>query len=156
MRDAIRSLRATPVISIVAVLSLALGIGANTAIFSILDSLIMRSLPVKDPQQLMLIGDGQGRSFSLTNPIWEQVRERQALFDGAFVWSSTRFNLSRTGQTEMVDGVWASGRYFDVLGVAPILGRTFTEADVSDDAPAAKLVDRAGVTSSPPQADADR
>ena len=72
VRDALRALRATPVISAVAVLSLALGIGANTAIFSILDSLMLRSLPVRDPQRLVLLKDG-----SWTNPIWEQIRDRQ-------------------------------------------------------------------------------
>jgi predicted permease len=129
LRDAFRALKATPVVTIVAILSLALGIGANTAIFSILDSLMLRTLPVKAPQQLVILGSGtEGRS-SWTNPIWEQVRERQRLFDGAFVWSSTRFNLAQGGPTELVDGMWASGGLFDVLGVPAALGRTFTEAD---------------------------
>ncbi len=130
LRDAFRALKATPVVTIVAILSLALGIGANTAIFSILDSLLLRSLPVKAPQQLVMLGDGgSGRPTSWTNPIWEQVRERQALFDGAFAWSGSRFNLAPGGQTELVDGMWASGRLFEVLGVPAILGRTFTDAD---------------------------
>ena len=127
-RDAFRALKATPVVTIVAILSLALGIGANTAIFSILDSLMLRTLPVKAPQQLVLLGEGTTRT-SWTNPIWEQVRERQRLFDGAFAWSGTRFNLAQGGPTELVDGMWASGGLFDVLGVPAILGRTFTEAD---------------------------
>jgi len=130
LRDAFRALKATPVVTIVAILSLALGIGANTAIFSILDSLLLRTLPVEDPQRLHIVGTGpDGRSTSWTNPIWEQIRDRQSLFDGAFAWASTRFNLADGGQTEFVDGVWASGRYFDVLGVQTILGRTFSEAD---------------------------
>lgn len=129
VRDAIRSLRATPVVSVVAILSLALGIGANSAIFSILDSLILRSLPVKEPQTLALITYDNGARTSFTNPLWEQVRERQSLFEGAFAWSSNRFNLAPAGESEMVDGVMTSARYFDVLGVVPILGRTFTEAD---------------------------
>jgi putative ABC transport system permease protein len=129
LRDAFRALNATPVVTLVAILSLALGIGANTAIFSILDSLMMRTLPVKEPQRLVILGEGtQGRA-SWTNPIWEQVRERQRLFDGAFVWSSTRFNLAQGGPTELVDGIWASGGLFDVLGVPTILGRPFNEAD---------------------------
>ena len=129
IRDAVRALRSTPIVTIVAVLSLALGIGANTAIFSILDSLLLRTLPVKAPQQLHILGLGGTGRTSWTNPLWEQVRERQEMFDGAFAWSSTRFNLAPGGQTEFVDGVWASGRYFSVLGVPAILGRTFTEAD---------------------------
>jgi putative ABC transport system permease protein len=129
LRDAFRSLKSTPVVTFVAVLSLALGIGANSAIFSILDSLILRSLPVKAPEQLALVGNVRFPRPGWTNPIWEQVRERQGIFDSAFAWSTTRFNLSRSGQTEMVDGMWASGRLFTTLGVTPLLGRTLTEAD---------------------------
>ena len=128
LRDAFRGLRASPIVSLVAILSLALGIGANTAIFSILDALLLRSLPVKDPQQLALIGvTSNNRSW--TNPIWESIRERQDLFSGAFAWSTTRFNLASGGQAEMVDGLWASGAYFDTLRVPAILGRTFSTAD---------------------------
>jgi len=124
IRNASRAMKAAPVVSLVAILSLALGIGANTAIFSILDSLMMRSLPVSEPRRLATITRG-----SWTNPIWEQVRDRQHLFDGAFAWSSTRFNLASSGQTEFVDGIWAGGSYFEVLGVSAILGRTLTAAD---------------------------
>jgi predicted permease len=129
IRDAFRALKATPVVTIVAVLSLALGIGANTAIFSILDSLMLRTLPVKTPQHLAVVSIGDNGRDSWTNPIWEQIRDRPQLFEGAMAWSSGRFNLSQTSQTEYVDGVWASGRFFDVLGVPAILGRTFTEVD---------------------------
>jgi putative ABC transport system permease protein len=130
LRDAFRALKATPIVTVVAILSLALGIGANTAIFSILDTLMLRTLPVREPQQLGLLGDGDGRrNTSWTNPIWEQVRDRQALFDGAFAWSGARFNLAQGGPTELVDGMWASGGLFEVLGVPAILGRTFTAAD---------------------------
>jgi predicted permease len=130
LRDAFRSLKSTPVVTIVAALSLALGIGANTAIFSLLDSLLIRTLPVHAPDELHIIGTGpERRATSWTNPIWEQFRDRPALFNGAFAWSSTRFNLADGGETSYVDGLWASGRYFEVLGVRPILGRTFTQAD---------------------------
>jgi putative ABC transport system permease protein len=129
LRDAFRALKATPVVTVVAILSLALGIGANTAIFSILDSLMIRALPVKEPQRLAVLGIGNSARDSWTNPIWEQIREHQELFDGAFAWSSSRFNLSQSAETDYVDGMWTSGRIFDVLGVPAILGRTFTEAD---------------------------
>ena len=128
LRDAFRGLRAAPIVSAVAVLSLALGIGANSAIFSILNSLLLRELPVRDPGQLTLV-QATDTQTSWTNPIWEQVRSRQDLFAGAMAWSSSRFNLSQGGETEFVDGVWASGGYFDLLGVAPTLGRTFTAKD---------------------------
>jgi putative ABC transport system permease protein len=128
-RDAFRALRATPVASIVAILSLALGIGANTAIFSIVNALMLRALPVKEPQHLVQLLAGTQRT-SWSNPLWEQVRERDAqLFDGAFAYSSPSFNIARSGEEEPVKGVIASGAFFDVLGVPAILGRTFTKAD---------------------------
>jgi len=130
LRLALRSLRATPVVSAVAALSLALGIGANTAIFSLVNSLLLRALPVREPAQLALITDDQERGIAAwTNPIWEQIRDRRDLFDAAFAWSTIRFNLASGGETQYVDGIWASGRLFDTLGVPAMLGRTFTEAD---------------------------
>ena len=129
-RDAYRALRASPIVSAVAILSLALGIGANTAIFSILDALMLRALPVKAPQQLAIVAFNEDRD-SWTNPIWEQIRDRSSLFDGAAAWSSNRFNTAATGQTEFVNGLYASGRFFDVLGVPAILGRLLTDADAA-------------------------
>ncbi len=130
LRLAFRALRTTPVVTAVAVLSLALGIGANTAIFSIVDSLLLRTLPVKDPQQLVLVEQPHTTFASFTNPIWEQIRARQAaLFDGAAAWGTDRFDLARGGQAAYVNGLWASGTFFDVLGVPAILGRTLTPAD---------------------------
>jgi predicted permease len=129
IRDAIRSLRASPIVTIVAVLSLALGIGANAALFSILNSLLLKTLPVHDPARLVVIDDG-----SWTNPIWEQIREqRHQIFEDAFAWSTSSFNLSPRGETDVVEGAWASGGMFDVLGVKAALGRTFTLADDARD-----------------------
>jgi len=82
LRDAFRALRTTPVVTLVAVLSLGLGIGANTAIFSILDSLVLRSLPVSEPQRLALMTVEGRPPSSWTNPIWEEVRARQRLREG--------------------------------------------------------------------------
>jgi putative ABC transport system permease protein len=125
LRDALRSLRASPVLTLVAVVSLALGIGANAALFSILNGLMLKTLPVRDPARLVVIDGG-----SWTNPIWEQIRERRRdLFEDAFAWSSTRMNLAARGETDFVEGAWASGGMFDVLGVQAALGRTFTESD---------------------------
>ena len=128
LRDAFRALRGTPVITVVAILSLALGIGANTAIFSILDTLLLRALPVRQPDRLAMVLLGSDNS-SLTNPIWEQIRARPELFDGAFAFGSSRFDLAQGGQTEFVDGIWTSAAMFDVLGVKPIQGRTFVADD---------------------------
>ena len=125
LRDAWRSLRATPIVTTVAVLSLALGIGANTALFSILNSLVLKSLPVHDPQQLALLAEGDW-----TNPIWEAMRGRaREIGDGAFAWSAARFDLAERGATDPVDGAWISGGMFDVLGIRAIRGRNITEAD---------------------------
>src|SRR5215216_668314 len=105
LRLAVRALRATPVVSLVAALSLALGIGANTAIFSLVNSLLLRALPVKEPSQLVLITDDTGKGMqSWTNPIWEAIRGQRDLFERAFAWSTARFNLSAGGETQFVDG----------------------------------------------------
>jgi len=129
LRDAFRALKATPVVAAVAILSLALGIGANTAIFSLVNALLLRSLPVREPNRLVQVMLNPTRA-SFTNPLWEQIRERdRQFFDGAFAYSHQRFNLARGGEAQLVWGVMASGAYFDVLGVRPILGRTFTKAN---------------------------
>ncbi|HTI38531.1 MAG TPA: ABC transporter permease [Vicinamibacterales bacterium] len=129
LRDAVRSLFATPVVTAVAVLSLALGIGANTAIFSIVNALMLRSLPVKDPQQLVQILTGPQRT-SWSNPLWEQLRERAPrMFNGAFAYSHQRLDLASGGEQRPAEAIMASGTFFDVLGVPAILGRTFTAAN---------------------------
>ena len=97
-RDAWRSLKAAPLVHGVAVLSLALGIGANTALFSILNGLLYKPLPVHEPGRLAMIDRG-----SWTNPIWEQVRQREGeLAAGAFAWSEDSFDLSQGGPTDLV------------------------------------------------------
>jgi len=126
---ALRALRSTPIVTAVAVLSLALGIGANTAIFSLINALMLRSLPVKDPQRLVQVLTAEKRT-SWTNPLWEQIRARdRQIFDGAFAYSTPRFNLATGGETQFVNGVMASGEYFDVLGVRAVVGRTFSPTD---------------------------
>ena len=124
-----RALRGAPVVSSAAILSLALGIGANSAIFSVLDTLVLKSLPVAAPGELVLLENETGQRTNWTNPIWEELRDRSGSFAGAFAVSSARFNLATQGETEFVDGLWASGTMFDVLGVPATMGRTFTEAD---------------------------
>ncbi len=129
LRDAVRALRAAPAVSTAAVLSLALGIGANTAIFSIVNTLLLRTLPVHEPERLVVV-DQTGEQFtSWTYPIWEQVKQRAELFDGAAAWANSRFNLARSGQTDFVDGLYVSGGFFGVLGVPAILGRTVSAVD---------------------------
>jgi putative ABC transport system permease protein len=129
LRDAYRTLRATPVVTLVAISSLALGIGANTAIFSLVDSLMLRALPVRAPDQLVHVLVSKDNS-GWTNPLWEQIRHYQhETFDGAVAWSMQRFNLAARGPTDLVDGMYANGDLFDVLGVPAVSGRTFTARD---------------------------
>jgi putative ABC transport system permease protein len=132
VRLAIRSLRSTPVVSLVAVLSLALGIGANTAIFSLVDSLVLRTLPVADPSRLVVVNDAGVTSpgiQSWTFAIWDHIRQRAQPFDGAFAFGAPRFNLAQDGEQQLVDGLYVSGQYFSTLGVPALVGRTLTEQD---------------------------
>jgi putative ABC transport system permease protein len=125
LRNGYRQIAWNPGFTAIAVLTLALGIGANTAIFSIFNSLILRPLPVRDPAGLALLTNG-----SWSYPIWNEIKMRETeLFDGAFAWSPQRFDLSAGGQTEPVDGAYVSGRLFEVLGVTGIRGRMLTPAD---------------------------
>ena len=118
LRLAVRALRAAPVVSIVAVLSLTLGIGANTAIFSLVNGLVLRTLPVRDPNRLVLVSDTTDHARAWSYKIWLEIQRRH-LFDDAAAWSATRFNLrSGGGETQFVDGLWISGSFFRALGVA--------------------------------------
>ncbi len=150
VRATLRGLRKSPGFALVAIGTLALGIGANTALFSIFNSLILRPLPVRDPGGLALLTNG-----SWSYPIWEEIRAREELFDGAFAWSPQRFDLSASGQSDFVDGAYVSGRLFDVLGVTAVRGRMIAPADdggAAPDGPAAVISHRlwrqrfAGVT----------
>jgi len=133
-RYALRTLRANPGFAATAVLSLALGIGANTAIFSILNAVMLRSLPVEDPQRLVQLGSPRADPtrplrVSFTNPIWEQVRDRQQAFSGTLAFSTDRFDLAAGGESHFAKGLWASGDFFRVLGVPAMRGRVFTADD---------------------------
>lgn len=131
IRTALRGLRKSPGFALVAIGTLALGIGANTALFSIFSSLILRPLPVRDPGSLALLTNG-----SWSYPIWEEIRAREhELFDGTFAWSAESFDLSPSGRSDPVDGAYVSGRLFDVLGVTAIRGRMITPADDGGAAP---------------------
>src|SRR5687767_3915609 len=125
VRDAVRGLRKNPGFAFVTIATLALGIGANTALFSIFNSLIMRPLPVRDPGSLALLDDG-----SWSYPVWQEIETRaRGMFDGAFAWSHERFDLAHGGRLLSVDGAYVSGRFFDVLGVPAFRGRMLTPAD---------------------------
>src|SRR4051812_44411160 len=127
LKDGFRALTATPIVSLVAILSLALGIGANTAIFSILDSLMLRTLPVREPQRLVAIA-AEGEDVLLDYRVWIALRDRD-LLDGAFAWARDGAGRVEDGQTKAVSVLWVSGGFFDTLGVPAALGRTLRESD---------------------------
>jgi putative ABC transport system permease protein len=134
LKFAFRLMRQTPMVSGIAMLSLALGIGANVAIFSLVNALILKQLPIHDPDRLVLIAQpsvepGRQANTSFTNPQWEYIRDHQDFFGGVLAQGGTRFNLNAGGEARPVVGIFVSGRLFDVLGVTPVLGRTFTADD---------------------------
>src|ERR1700684_1890201 len=94
VRYALRALRSSPGFAAIAILSLALGIGANTAIFSLIDAVILKTLPVSHPEHLVELVWKSEDAIWFPNPIWEQVRDRQDVFSGAFAYSPNRFNLA--------------------------------------------------------------
>jgi predicted permease len=134
VRYAIRIARKTPVITAAALLSLALGIGANTAIFSLTNAVMLRMLPVQRPQELEQFGmlshssDGEPNPI-FTNPIWEQVRDHQDVFSGVFAWGELPLDLSQGGESHLARGIYASGAYFSTLGVRPAAGRLLSNDD---------------------------
>ncbi len=142
LRYSIRMLTASPGFTLVAVLSLALGIGANTAIFSLMDVLMLRMLPVDEPGQLVLFGDGRaaGSNDSLPNdserlfsyPFYRGFSQKDQVFSGVAAIDSIEFGTHGTlagGGREMLHASLVSGSYFSVLGVNPDRGRMINEAD---------------------------
>ena len=128
LRYGARILLKRPGFTTVVALTLALGIGANTAIFGVVDRLLVRMLPVTEPERLVNLSgrDEKGRhDTSFSYPIYKDYRDQNDVFDGLLAYSETAMNLSEGGQPERVMGVLVSGNYFDVLGVTPALGRRF-------------------------------
>ena len=137
LRLALRTLRKTPGFTVTAIATLALGIGANTAIFALLDAVRLRSLPVPDPQELALIqieggnrGFGVTRSYnSLSNAVWEQIRDHQRGFASVFAWEQASFAVGGGSNSRPVSGLWVSGQFFSGLDIAPMKGRLFSAQD---------------------------
>jgi putative ABC transport system permease protein len=137
LRYGVRMLVKSPGFTCVAVLTLALGIGANTAIFQLIDAVRLRTLPVEAPQELAEVRlanmkgarGGFSDSPAVTNPIWEQIRERQQAFSGIFAWGTDRVNLSPGGEVRPARMLYVSGDFFNTLGVQPARGRLFTITD---------------------------
>jgi putative ABC transport system permease protein len=138
VRFGARLLRRTPGFTAVAVLSLTLGVGANSAIFQVMDAVRLRALPVSHPEQLVEVRIARPRSrngnfFSrypeLSNPQWEQIRARQEAFSGVLAWAPQSLGLSSSGEARRAEGLVVSGNFFEVLGVPAARGRVFTAAD---------------------------
>lgn len=129
LRLGLRRLRRAPLATGLALLSLALGIGATTALFSLMNAIMLRSLPVSHPEQLvhvmMQLPKSQHLLSSFSNPIWEQLRDQQQAFSGAFAWNFTQVPMRSGGQQQQAAAVEASGGYFATLGVVPEAGRAF-------------------------------
>src|SRR5438105_1685258 len=138
VRYGIRQLRQSPGFTVVAVLSLALGIGANSAIFQLVNAIRLTMLPVENPEELVSIDFEKGaaragwwssRSANYTYAQWEQLQAQQQAFTGLLAWSATRFNLASGGEPRYAEGLYVSGEFFRQLGVKAMLGRTFTAQD---------------------------
>ncbi|MBZ5726083.1 MAG: ABC transporter permease [Acidobacteriia bacterium] len=135
LRYALRTLRKAPLFTSVAVLSLALGIGANTAIFTLIDQLLLQVLPVQHPEELVLLtargnhyGSNTG-SNAISYPMYQDFRDKNQVFQSMFCRFDMTLSLTSEGRTELVTGELVSGNYFPVLGVGAALGRVFTAAD---------------------------
>jgi predicted permease len=134
LRFGARMLLKQPGVSLIAVLTLALGIGANTAIFSLVNAALLKTLPVSEPEQLVIVAtDAPGRQSppgsGFSYPLFRELRDKQSSFSGIFARAVILVSLSASGQAERVVCEEVSGNFFSVLGAPPLLGRVFTEAD---------------------------
>src|SRR6476469_6539437 len=134
LRQAMRHMHRSPGFAATIALTLALGIGANVAIFAVINGLLLRPLPVTDPHRLATISSDAAiaRGYpagAWTFAMWEALQPHADLFSGVMAWTPARFDLARSGERQIVEGLFASGRYFETLGVSAVLGRTFTAAD---------------------------
>ena len=138
LRYGARQLRLNPAFTAVAVLSLALGIGANTAIFELVNAVRLRSLPVEKPEDLAYIrfqkgsvrsGNFSTRSSMFTYSLWQQIHADRQAFQDSMAWSAQRFNLASGGEIRWAEGLYVSSNFFPLLGVQPVMGRGFLPED---------------------------
>jgi predicted permease len=137
IRFGLRMLRKNPAFTCIAILTLALGIGANTAIFELLDAVRLRSLPIQNPQQLAEIqidgghhGMGVGQDYGiLTRPLFQEIRDKQQSFSGLLAWSVNQRYTGQGASMRRFKALWVSGDFFSVLGVQPFRGRLLQPQD---------------------------
>jgi predicted permease len=130
-RHGLRLLRRSPIFTIVAILSLALGIGANAAIFQLIDTIRLRSLAIANPQELAEVraegpqafGTYAGINSKATYPLWELIRAHQNAFSAMFAWGDDQFFVGRGAEARRAHGLWVSGDFFPALGISPVRGR---------------------------------
>jgi hypothetical protein len=145
-----RVLLRQPVFTLVAVLSLTLGIGTNTAIFQLIDTVRLRTLPVDAPQQLIRVSVDAGdsgrtgrftsRYSQLTYPLYERIRDEQQSVSSFAAWGPAAFDLATAGESRPAQGLWVSGNFFSTLGVAPVVGRLIGPNEDQRDCPAPSAV----------------
>ena len=134
VRLTFRLVRRSPGFAATIVLTLALGIGANAAIFGVVNGLLLRPLPVAEPERLVTISSDAAlarghAAVGWTFAMWEGLQPHADRFDGTLAWTPARFDLAPSGERQLAEGIFASGGYFATLGVPAILGRTFTADD---------------------------
>ena len=125
-------MRKSPGFALTAVLSLAIGIGANTAIFSLVDALLLKSLPVANPRELVFLGTktSRGTDHTFYFETYQRIQREQSFFTGLGAFSPVQLNVSAAGESEpSVEGQLVSGNYMSLLGVTPALGRALTPDD---------------------------
>jgi len=145
LRFSARSIFRSPSLTTTAVLSLALGIGATTALYSLIDQIVLRALPVDHPERLVLIdwigfqnAETLGTDNLMSYPICRDLQQQKEFFDGVFCRAATTINFSTGGEPRLTAAELVSGTYFSVLGVSPALGRLLTIDD--DQAPGSSPV----------------
>ena len=139
LRYGMRLLRRNPTFAIVAILTLALGTGANTAIFQLVNAVRLRTLPVERPDELvevLIVKSPNGRTGmfmgsrpTLSNPLWERIRDEQRVFSTMVAWGRTSWNLAAGGEVRPAEGLFVNGDFFSGLGIAPAIGRLTAATD---------------------------
>ena len=151
IRDArygLRLLKRSPIFTVVAILSLALGIGANAAIFHLIDTIQLRSLAIAQPQELAEVrpdgpqafGTYDGVNAKATGPLWTLIRAHQSAFSTMFAWGDTTFVVGRGADARRAGGLWVSGDFFGALGIAPARGRLLGPGDDRSGCEAAAVI----------------